>query len=158
MCAGDDNNILIKIADFGLSKAFTVGDPLKTACGTPDYAAPEVLSGEGTYSDAVDMWAVGVITYVLLCGYPPFYAASLTELFEVIKKGRFDFPPDEWSQVSDEAKDFIRKLLVVNPATRMTGEQCVNHPWLKTEIQRTNTIVNMKRLKEYNQSRKKQTS
>jgi len=161
LCAGDEQNILIKIADFGLSKVFTAGDPLKTQCGTPDYAAPEVLTSEGgAYSDAVDMWAIGVITYVVLCGYPPFYANTITDLFEVIKRGRYEFPPEEWSRISNEAKDFIRRLLIVNPAQRMTGEEALAHPWIKegSSLERTASVMNLARLREYNVRRKKQAA
>eukprot|EP00727_Mastigamoeba_balamuthi_P007897 m51a1_g3728 putative protein serine threonine kinase (355) ;mRNA; f:22933-24693 len=157
LCAGDDKNIVIKIADFGLSKAFTAGDPLKTACGTPDYAAPEVLSSSGSYSDAVDLWAVGVITYVLLCGYPPFYANSIPELFEQIKNAQYDFPPEEWSSVSDPAKDFIKKLLVVNPASRLSAKQCIEHAWLQSaEALSGGGALNMQKMKDYTIKRKAQ--
>ena len=132
LCAtGDDGEILIKIADFGLSKAFSDGDPLKTACGTPDYAAPEVLTLDQTgYSDAVDLWSIGIITYVLLCGYPPFYAKEQRELFTQILNADYEFPEEDWAQISEDAKDFIRHLLVVDPNERMTATQALHHKWL----------------------------
>jgi calcium/calmodulin-dependent protein kinase I len=156
LCGGEDRNIQIKIADFGLSKAFTAGDPLKTACGTPDYAAPEVLASTGEYSDAVDLWAVGVITYVLLCGYPPFYANSIPELFEQIKNAQFDFPPEEWSTVSEHAKDFIRKLLVTDPKARLSAKQAAEHPWLHAADARSGGAINMQKMKDYATKRKQQ--
>jgi len=133
LCSGDGDNMVIKIADFGLSKVFNAGDQLKTSCGTPDYAAPEVLKMEGEYGNEVDLWAVGVITYVLLCGYPPFYSEVQADLFDQIIKGEYTFPDEEWSTISSEAKDFIRKLLVVNPSERMTASQSLEHEWIKNE-------------------------
>jgi len=120
---------LIKIADFGLSKDFGA-EQMATSCGTPDYVAPEVLGGE-VYDSAVDIWSIGVITYVLLCGFPPFYGESQKELFENIMKGNYDFPDPEWSGVSQDAKNFIKAMLVVEPDKRYTAQQCLNDKWLK---------------------------
>lgn len=127
---GEGKGMVIKIADFGLSKMFNAGEVLKTSCGTPDYAAPEVLQTEDTYSNAVDMWSVGVITYVLLCGYPPFYAKEQRELFTQILNADYEFPEEDWAQISEDAKDFIRHLLVVDPNERMTATQALHHKWL----------------------------
>jgi len=126
----EPNNIIdIKIADFGLSKIVSQKVMMQTACGTPGYVAPEVLKAQG-YDKEVDMWSIGVITYILLCGFPPFYNEKLQLLFEQIMKADYDFPEDYWSDVSKEAKDFIRKLLVVDPKKRMTGKEALKHPWL----------------------------
>jgi len=119
----------IKIADFGLSKDFGQ-EQLQTSCGTPDYVAPEVLLGE-PYDMSVDIWSIGVICYVLLCGFPPFYGESQKDLFENIMSGTFDFPSPEWDEVSEAAKEFIKKILVVSPEKRYTAAQCLNDPWLK---------------------------
>jgi len=128
----DGNDIeTIKIADFGLSKIFAGGEELQTSCGTPDYAAPEVLTCEKAYDKSVDLWSVGVITYVLLCGYPPFYASSQPALFEKIIHVNFSFPDPEWSLISNTAKDFIKHLIVFDPKQRLTAKQCLNHPFLK---------------------------
>jgi len=96
---------------------------------TREKRAPEVLNATG-YDKEVDMWSIGVITYILLCGFPPFYNDSLPELFEQIMKADYDFPDDYWKDVSEEAKDFIRRLLVVEPSKRMTGKEALKHPWL----------------------------
>lgn len=125
----DGKNDKIKIADFGLSKDFGE-EALQTSCGTPDYVAPEVLSGD-TYDMSVDVWSIGVICYVLLCGFPPFYGETQKELFENIMSARYDFPDPEWSNISSEAKDFIKKILVVDPSKRYTAEQCLSDAWIK---------------------------
>jgi len=119
---------VIKIADFGLSKDIESGN-LQTSCGTPSYVAPEVLLG-GQYDNEVDIWSIGVITYVLLCGFTPFYGDNQRQLFERILHAKFDYPSPEWDDVTATAKDFVSKLLVVNPAERLTAEQALKHPWI----------------------------
>jgi len=126
--AGEDTGVML--SDFGLSKIVGENARLETACGTPYYVAPEVLSASG-YDLEVDLWSVGVITYLLLCGFPPFYGESLPEVFEQIMKADFDFPDPYWTEISTEAKDLISKLLVVDPKTRYTAKQALEHPWVK---------------------------
>jgi len=157
LCSGDADNMKIKIADFGLSKIFAGGQQLETSCGTPDYAAPEVLTGEHAYDKSVDLWSVGVITYVLLCGYPPFYATSQPALFEKIIKANYDFPPAEWDFISDTAKDFVRNLLVLNPQKRLTAEECLMHPFLAGSRESANQPLKGidQSMAEYNARRKK---
>merc|ERR1712063_133156 len=129
----DINNIAeVKLADFGLSKIVSDGvqkQMMQTACGTPGYVAPEVLTADG-YDKEVDLWSIGVITYILLCGFPPFYNEHLPILFESIMKAEYDYPEDYWDEISDTAKNFIDRLLVVDPAKRMTTQQAIAHPWL----------------------------
>jgi calcium/calmodulin-dependent protein kinase I len=127
--ASDDANI--KITDFGLAK-FREGDAsasMNTPCGTPGYVAPEVLKNE-RYGPEVDMWSLGVILYILLCGFPPFYHESTTQLYKQIKKGEYDFPEAYWSEISDHAKALVRGLLTVDPKKRMTPKQVLEHPWV----------------------------
>jgi len=131
LCCETEEGVVIKIADFGLSKAFSGESALETSCGTPDYAAPEVLRMDGAYDKSVDLWSIGVITYVLLCGFPPFYGKSQAQLFEKILNADFDFPEPEWTQISAEAKDFINHLLVLDVKQRYNTKQCLDHPWLK---------------------------
>lgn len=119
----------IKIADFGLSKDVETGN-LQTSCGTPSYVAPEVLMG-GQYDNEVDIWSIGVITYVLLCGFTPFYGDNQRQLFERILHAQFDFPSPEWDDISPSAKDFVKKMLVVNPAQRLTANQALTHQWIQ---------------------------
>jgi len=119
----------IKVADFGLAKLLKESDMMATACGTPGYVAPEILQG-GPYTDKVDLWSLGVITYILLCGFPPFYDENNAVLFAQIKAGAFDFPSPYWDAVSAEAKDVILKLLVVDPVRRLSADQLLAHPWV----------------------------
>merc|ERR1712100_1009492 len=129
----DSSNVSeVKLADFGLSKIVSEGvqkQLMQTACGTPGYVAPEVLTADG-YDKEVDLWSIGVITYILLCGFPPFYNEHLPVLFEAIMKADYDYPPDYWDEISDSAKNFIDRLLVVQPDERMTAEQALEHEWL----------------------------
>jgi len=127
LCAGPNNEI-IKVTDFGLSKDFGEA-ALQTSCGTPDYVAPEVLRGN-PYDNSVDIWSIGVITYILLCGFPPFYGNSDPEIFEKILSARYDFPSPDWDNISEDAKDFIRSILILEPHKRPTAQEALNHPWM----------------------------
>eukprot|EP00002_Diphylleia_rotans_P031033 TRINITY_DN6425_c0_g1_i3.p1 TRINITY_DN6425_c0_g1~~TRINITY_DN6425_c0_g1_i3.p1 ORF type:complete len:347 (-),score=91.87 TRINITY_DN6425_c0_g1_i3:285-1325(-) len=122
----------IKLADFGLSRIMNGESLLKTACGTPGYVAPEVLKGQG-YGASVDMWSVGVILYILLCGFPPFYDDNVQVLFQHIMAGNFTYPEPWWDDITESAKDLINHLLVVDPAQRYSAAQALEHPWLKGE-------------------------
>ncbi|CAK4276809.1 hypothetical protein Ae201684P_009725 [Aphanomyces euteiches] len=117
----------IKLADFGFAKRADV--PLTTACGTPGYVAPEVLESK-PYGKPVDIWSIGVITYILLCGYPPFHDDNHHALFRKIKKGAFEFDSPYWDAVSDDAKHFINQMLVVDVSKRATAVQLLEHPWI----------------------------
>ncbi|TSK13352.1 Calcium/calmodulin-dependent protein kinase type 1D [Bagarius yarrelli] len=119
----------IMISDFGLSKMEGTGDVMSTACGTPGYVAPEVLA-QKPYSKAVDCWSIGVIAYILLCGYPPFYDENDSKLFEQILKADYEFDAPYWDDISDSAKDFISCLMEKDPAKRYTCEQALRHPWI----------------------------
>eukprot|EP01103_Thecamoeba_quadrilineata_P007028 TRINITY_DN16806_c0_g1_i1.p1 TRINITY_DN16806_c0_g1~~TRINITY_DN16806_c0_g1_i1.p1 ORF type:complete len:299 (-),score=84.51 TRINITY_DN16806_c0_g1_i1:120-1016(-) len=143
----------IKIADFGLSKIVSNKAFMQTACGTPGYVAPEVLKSQG-YDKEVDLWSIGVITYILLCGFPPFYNEELRDLFEQIMRAEYDFPEEYWHSISDEAKDFVRRLLVVEPKQRMTGEQALQHPWLNGKCNGKIASKVSAQLKEYNVRRR----
>ncbi|XP_062871320.1 calcium/calmodulin-dependent protein kinase IGb [Trichomycterus rosablanca] len=123
-----DEKSKIMISDFGLSKIEENGI-MSTACGTPGYVAPEVLA-QKPYSKAVDCWSIGVITYILLCGYPPFYEESETRLFSKIIKAQYEFDSPFWDDISESAKDFIRNMMQKNPNLRYTTEQALRHPWI----------------------------
>jgi len=155
LCSGDGDDEIVKIADFGLSKMFSDEDQLMTSCGTPGYVAPEVLLCE-TYDKAVDMWGIGIIAYVLLAGYPPFYADDDAAMFERIMNCDYDFDDECWDDVSHSAKDFIRKLLIKEPDQRLTAVDALNHDWL-TEDSTPNTTLNIgDNFAEYNSRRKEE--
>jgi len=125
-CPDEDSKIMI--SDFGLSKMEDSGI-MATACGTPGYVAPEVLA-QKPYGKAVDVWSIGVISYILLCGYPPFYDESDSYLFAQILKGEFEFDSPYWDDISDSAKDFIRRLMCVDVNKRYTCREALQHPWI----------------------------
>jgi len=150
-----ENQDVIKISDFGLSKDFG-NDNLKTSCGTPDYVAPEVLRGTN-YDNSVDVWSVGVITYILLCGFPPFYGNNDQQIFNKILKCEYDFPSPDWDNISDDAKEFIQALLVLNPNERPSSEQCLEAPWIVNKAPSNQTLDNKMKndLVDYKEKRKK---
>ncbi|KAL0078417.1 calcium/calmodulin dependent protein kinase [Phycomyces blakesleeanus] len=125
-----DSDANLAICDFGIATE-AVADPSgdQPICGSPGYVAPEVILGHG-YSSAVDMWAMGVITYVLLCGYQPFQAEDQVELFDSISHARFEFHERYWRNISLDAKDFIRGLLTLDSKKRMTATEALNHKWM----------------------------
>ena len=124
----DMNSQELKLVDFGLSKVINEGTYLETKVGTPFYVAPEVLRGK--YNKQCDMWSVGVIAYVLLSGYPPFYGDNNKETYRKILKCEYEFNEDEFGRVSTEAIDFVRRLLVPNAEERMTAEEALAHKWI----------------------------
>ncbi|XP_063052619.1 calcium/calmodulin-dependent protein kinase 1Db isoform X1 [Engraulis encrasicolus] len=124
----DDDESKIMISDFGLSKIES-SDVMSTACGTPGYVAPEVLA-QKPYGKAVDCWSIGVIAYILLCGYPPFYDENDSKLFEQILKAEYEFDAPYWDDISDSAKDFIGNLMQKDPEKRFTCEEALVHPWI----------------------------
>ncbi|XP_031597856.1 calcium/calmodulin-dependent protein kinase IGb [Oreochromis aureus] len=133
-----EENSKIMISDFGLSKMVDNGI-MSTACGTPGYVAPEVLA-QKPYSNAVDCWSIGVITYILLCGYPPFYEESETRLFSKIMKAQYEFDSPFWDDISESAKDFIRNMMQKNPKMRYTTELALRHPWIIGKTARSQDI------------------
>ncbi|KAI1429908.1 SMAD/FHA protein kinase [Xylaria sp. FL1777] len=132
-----DKDVHVKLADFGLAKIIGEESFTTTLCGTPSYVAPEILA-EGRhrkYTKAVDVWSLGVVLYICLCGFPPFsdelYSRDFPYLLsQQIKSGRFDYPSPYWDSVGDPALDLIDHMLVVEPEKRFTVDQCLQHPWL----------------------------
>ncbi|GMI28354.1 hypothetical protein TrCOL_g13075 [Triparma columacea] len=124
-----DEHSKIKIIDFGLSRHEDTGPThmMKTKVGTPYYVAPEVLNKE--YDKSCDMWSIGVITYILLCGYPPFYGDNDHEIFASVRAAQYDYPSPEWDGISGKAKDFIDHLLKKDPKARLTAANALDHPW-----------------------------
>jgi len=144
----------IKVADFGLARVVSGKEMMKTACGTPGYVAPEVLKNKGYDSGAVDMWSTGVILYILLCGFPPFYEEELPALFEQILHARYDFPSPWWDNISKEAKALVAGLLTIDPKQRLTADQVLEMEWVSGKAPTTELGGAKTALKKYNASRK----
>ncbi|CAG8494369.1 13473_t:CDS:2 [Acaulospora colombiana] len=126
----EDADILI--TDFGLSKILkNKNDILTTACGTPGYVAPEVLSQHG-HGKPVDIWSIGVIMYTMLCGYQPFYGDDQNALFESIMRGQYDYEEDYWAGISVHATDLIDKMLTLDPSKRITAQEALQHQWFQS--------------------------
>ena len=125
-----DEDSPVKIIDFGLSKRHNeiVDRPMSSIVGTPYYIAPEVLRKR--YDKSCDLWSVGVITYILLSGYPPFNGATNHETNESVLRGQYEFHAEDWKDISPEAMDFVRRLLQMDPRQRMTAQQASIHPWM----------------------------
>ncbi|KAG4090790.1 Pkinase-domain-containing protein [Neocallimastix lanati (nom. inval.)] len=127
-----ESNIDIKVADFGLA-SIDKNMLLQTSCGTLTYAAPEILNNE-RYGKPVDLWATGVICYILLSGYPPFGGDSDYEIYNSVVNCIFKYFSPEWDEISDNAKDFINRLLTIDPLKRMSAKEALEHPWISTEV------------------------
>lgn len=125
-----DTSENVKIADFGLSNCMTDGGFLETSCGSPDYAAPEVISGNCYAGPEVDVWSCGVILYTLLCGNLPFDDDNIPDLFRKIKNGDYTFP----SHLSELTRDLISRMLEVDPLRRITINEIRRHPWFVIEL------------------------
>eukprot|EP01015_Nassula_variabilis_P017500 TRINITY_DN2767_c0_g1_i1.p1 TRINITY_DN2767_c0_g1~~TRINITY_DN2767_c0_g1_i1.p1 ORF type:complete len:309 (-),score=61.44 TRINITY_DN2767_c0_g1_i1:18-944(-) len=151
--ATTDAKSIIKISDFGLAKVMH-NDLLTTACGTPGYVAPEVIEGKG-YNLSVDFWSIGVILYVLLSGSPPFYEETNEKLFDVIKGGKYDFPSPQWDNISEYAKDLIKKLMVVDHSKRLDANGILNHPWMQENVTPRSDLSGVtQKLREFNARRR----
>ncbi|CAL8336195.1 unnamed protein product [Merluccius merluccius] len=128
---------ILKLTDFGFAKETTLHNPLQTPCYTPYYVAPEVLGPE-KYDKSCDMWSLGVIMYILLCGFPPFYSntgqAISPGMKRRIRMGQYEFPNPEWAEVSQQAKDLIHQLLKTDPNERMTITKFMNQPWINQSM------------------------
>merc|ERR1719359_573110 len=129
---------LLKIIDFGLSCKFEAGQALSTKAGTPYYVAPQVLAGK--YDHLSDLWSCGVIMYVLLCGYPPFFGETDAEVLSKVRLGNFSFNAADWKNISEDAKTLIRMLLKMNPRDRYTAEQALNHEWIKAKAPNSKNV------------------
>lgn len=126
-----DENSPLKATDFGLSVFFKQGEVFRDIVGSAYYIAPEVLKRK--YGPEVDIWSVGVMLYILLCGVPPFWAESEHGIFNSILRGHIDFSSDPWPSISAGAKDLVRKMLNSDPKQRLTAFQVLNHPWIKED-------------------------
>lgn len=125
---------IIKVSDFGLARYISNKTFATTTCGTPGYVAPEILE-QKPYGKECDYWSIGVVLYILLCGFPPFYDDDNLVLFDKIKKGTYDFPSPSWDNISQEAKNLIKGLLVVDPMKRLTPEELLKNNWIQGGVQ-----------------------
>jgi len=130
---------LLKMIDFGLSCSFSAGQVLKSKLGMPYYVAPQVLAGK--YGQMSDMWSVGVIMYVMLCGYPPFYGETDADVLTKVRLGNFSFKASDWKNISEDAKNLICNLLKMNPRNRYTAEQTLNHEWIKSKAPQSKQLT-----------------
>jgi len=148
----------IKISDFGLARFDATH--MQSLCGTPHYVAPEVIRlGLGNssvgYGKEVDMWSLGVSLYHMLTGYLPFTETDRMALFNQIEKGAYDFPHQLWITITVEAKDLVKKLLDIDPKTRLSAEQALKHPWIARS---GGAYVNSRALQTSHLSNRKRTS
>uniref|UniRef100_A0A8C8E8T0 Serine/threonine-protein kinase DCLK2 n=1 Tax=Otus sunia TaxID=257818 RepID=A0A8C8E8T0_9STRI len=139
VCEYPDGTKSLKLGDFGL--ATVVEGPLYTVCGTPTYVAPEIIAETG-YGLKVDIWAAGVITYILLCGFPPFRSENnlQEDLFDQILVGKLEFPSPYWDNITDSAKELISLMLHVNAEARYTAAQILSHPWVSDDTSQENNM------------------
>ncbi|KAL1545619.1 Calcium-dependent protein kinase 25 [Salvia divinorum] len=121
----------MKIIDFGLSVFFKPGQVLSDVVGSPYYVAPEVLCKR--YGAEADVWSAGVIVYILLCGVPPFWGETEQEIFKEVLYGEIDFSSHPWPNISESAKDLVKRMLVRDPTKRITAHQVLSHPWVQVD-------------------------
>ena len=151
----DNNDLTIKIIDWGCAQTIKTTKQSNKADGTAYYIAPEVLKGE--YNEKCDIWACGVIFYILLCGYPPFNGETDDEIYLDVLKGEFEFPEEDWSEVSDEAKNLIKKMLTKDVNKRISALDSMQDPWFKKFEEKEaydkklakNVLKNMKKFKKH---------
>jgi len=141
----------IKIADFGFARYVKEG--CKTACGTPGYVAPEIITGK-IYGKGVDVWSLGIIIYILLCGYPPFYHKNQAQLFRLIREAKFEFDSPYWDNISDTAKNLVKGCLTVDIDKRLTIDKVLSHPWVSGSVSNTDIKEVLGELKKFNARRK----
>ncbi|XP_077247655.1 calcium-dependent protein kinase 2-like [Tasmannia lanceolata] len=145
-----DENAPLKATDFGLSVFFKQGEVFRDIVGSAYYIAPEVLKRR--YGPEVDIWSIGVMLYILLCGVPPFWAESEHGIFNAILRGHVDFTSDPWPSISVGAKDLVKKMLNSDPKQRLTAFQVLNHPWIKEDGEAPDTPLDnavLNRLKQF---------
>ncbi|XAR60297.1 Non-specific serine/threonine protein kinase [Bertholletia excelsa] len=140
----------LKVNDFGLSVFYKQGEQFQDLVGSAYYVAPEVLKRK--YGPEIDIWSVGVMLYILLCGSPPFWAESEHGIFNAILRGHIDFSSDPWPSISPGAKDLVKKMLNSDPKQRLTAHQVLNHPWIKEDGEAPDTPLDnvvLDRLKQF---------
>ena len=121
----------ITIIDFGTSGLFEPGEQMDQKFGTPYYIAPEVLNNN--YDEKCDLWSIGVILYILLCGYPPFNGSNDEQIIKKVKEGKYRTDEEEWANISAEAIDLINMLLQYEPNNRISAAQALQHKWIREQ-------------------------
>jgi calcium/calmodulin-dependent protein kinase I len=152
LLVSEDDDSFIKLADFGFAARVHQPKSLTKQCGTPFFVAPEILMRR-PYDQQSDMWSVGCIVYLLLSGNLPFLGRSQKELFRKIISGKYEFREEIWSEISEDAKDLVKKLLVSDPDVRLSAKKALLHPWLKVStdrLSRTSLQSTSQRLKTFN--------
>jgi calcium-dependent protein kinase len=129
----------LKLIDFGLSTWFEEGKVLTTKAGTPYYVAPQVLAGR--YDHLSDLWSCGVIMYVLLCGYPPFFGETDSDVLAKVRLGNYSFNLQDWKDISEDAKDLIRMLLKMKPSERWTAKRALGHVWILQKAPKAKNVA-----------------
>jgi len=157
----DKEQTIIKLMDFGLARILDSDDvTIMTRCGTLHYVAPEVLSRASGYNKLCDIWSLGVVTYVLLCGYLPFYQEDRNYTAKLIRLGRYEYDPEEWEDITPEAKDLIDHMICLDVNKRYTAEQVLAHEWVKVpekpkpEMNRVFSHSHSERFDKLNETRK----
>ena len=131
----------IKLIDFGLSRKYSKNEKMHTILGTPYYVAPEVLKSD--YDEKCDIWSIGAMTYLMLCGDPPFTGESNNEIFKKIMKAELKFNSYKWKNISNEARDFVKLCLNKNPAQRPSATEAIKHNWFKSVIAKIHNLKNV---------------
>lgn len=127
----DDTDASLQLAGFSLASRIPVTSHA-TVSGTPGYVAPEVLQDK-RQGEGMDLWSAGVVLYIMLCGYPPFYHEETSQLFRQIREGRYSFDSPNWDDISEHAKELVWQLLVVDPDRRVTTTAALAHQWLASQ-------------------------
>jgi calcium/calmodulin-dependent protein kinase I len=152
LLSSEENDSFIKLADFGFAARVHEPKSLTKQCGTPFFVAPEILTRK-PYDHQSDMWSVGCIVYLLLSGNLPFMGRSQKELFRKIVAGKYEFNDDAWQDVSEDARELVKKMLVLNPDDRITAKDALRHPWLRLSKDRLSMVMlqgTSQRLKTFN--------
>ena len=127
-----DNDVDVKISDFGYAKKVLYPNSLRTQCGTEGYTAPEILEHRPEYDVHCDIWSLGVVLYILIGGYRPFRGTGM-EIMRQIRYGEYEFHDRYWSHVSNEAKDLIRRMMTVDPNKRISASQALESDWIMAD-------------------------
>ncbi|KAJ1620710.1 kinase-like domain-containing protein [Pavlovales sp. CCMP2436] len=156
------SDLNIKVTDWGLAQVMADGERLHRQCGTPGYTAPEVLAGvklhPAGYGTQADVWSMGVIAYILLCGYPPYNLlpnATFAEEYRTVTAAPPVFEPEDWGPISREARDFVLRMIVIDPDRRWTAAKLLTHPWMTSiDVRDDHLSAAAKKFKRYNAARK----